>query len=274
MVLPNSPSSISLNQIHVEAGGSSGSLASINDSDIRGLIGKSANTNMSFSEWYGASNTPVSVNFIGRDATNLSTFPNGTQTFSSGNKIIVIAVISQQTTSSTPISTVTVGGSSLTKAIDLKTIDSGNKGGNVALFYKETTASGALAIDGAGFGTGAGPSEYQAFEITDFVSSTPSITVSTDNVSSPSTSHGITFNGQTNGGGIIIAGRSYLGTNTVNQSATILTDAQSAGSSTFTVRKAGISSGNVTYTVTNDNSVGTVGSSTNGLFVMVGAQWR
>ena len=46
---------ISLNQIHVEAGGSSGTQASINDSDIRALIGKSSGATMSFSEWYGAS---------------------------------------------------------------------------------------------------------------------------------------------------------------------------------------------------------------------------
>lgn len=46
---------ISLNDIHVEAGGASGTLASINDSDIRGLIGKGSGVAMSFSEWYGAS---------------------------------------------------------------------------------------------------------------------------------------------------------------------------------------------------------------------------
>lgn len=45
---------ISLNEIHVEAGGSSGSQASINDSDIRDLISKSSGAQMSFSEWYGA----------------------------------------------------------------------------------------------------------------------------------------------------------------------------------------------------------------------------
>ena len=47
---------ISLNEIHIEAGGSSGSTASINDSDIRGLINKSSGATMSFNEWYGASN--------------------------------------------------------------------------------------------------------------------------------------------------------------------------------------------------------------------------
>ncbi len=46
---------ISLNDIHVEAGGSSGSQASLNDADIRALIGKSSGAQMGFSEWYGAS---------------------------------------------------------------------------------------------------------------------------------------------------------------------------------------------------------------------------
>lgn len=46
---------ITLNQIHVEAGGNSGTTASLNDADIRGLIGKASGATMSFSEWYGAS---------------------------------------------------------------------------------------------------------------------------------------------------------------------------------------------------------------------------
>tara|TARA_B100000902_G_scaffold27337_1_gene32918 strand:- start:5341 stop:6306 length:966 start_codon:yes stop_codon:yes gene_type:complete len=50
-----SSGSISLNQIHVEAGGSSGSGATINDADIRGLINKASEAQMSFNEWYGAS---------------------------------------------------------------------------------------------------------------------------------------------------------------------------------------------------------------------------
>jgi hypothetical protein len=46
---------ISLNEIHIEAGGASGTTASINDADIRALIGKSSGATMSFNEWYGAS---------------------------------------------------------------------------------------------------------------------------------------------------------------------------------------------------------------------------
>lgn len=54
-----SSGAISLNDIHVEAGGSSGSYCTINDSDIRGLISKGSGSQMSFSEWYGASGVVV-----------------------------------------------------------------------------------------------------------------------------------------------------------------------------------------------------------------------
>ena len=54
MPVPSS-GAISLNQFHVEAGGTSGTLCTINDSDIRALIGKASGVTMSFNEWYGAS---------------------------------------------------------------------------------------------------------------------------------------------------------------------------------------------------------------------------
>lgn len=54
MPLPSS-GAISLNQMHVEAGGTSGTQCSMNDSDIRGLINASANSQMTFSSFYGAS---------------------------------------------------------------------------------------------------------------------------------------------------------------------------------------------------------------------------
>ena len=56
---------ISLNDLHVEAGGASGTSATINDTDIRAIISKASGAAMSFSEWYGASAmtwvTPSSV---------------------------------------------------------------------------------------------------------------------------------------------------------------------------------------------------------------------
>ena len=60
---------ISLNDIHIEAGGSSGTTCTINDSDIRGLISKGSGATMSFNEWYGASAAGLynssSINYIG-----------------------------------------------------------------------------------------------------------------------------------------------------------------------------------------------------------------
>jgi len=50
-----SSGAISLNDMHTEVGGTSGTLASINDADIRGLIGKASGAQNSFSEYYGAS---------------------------------------------------------------------------------------------------------------------------------------------------------------------------------------------------------------------------
>ena len=55
MALTTAYNPLTLNAIHVEAGGSSGTQASINDADIRALIGKAAGVQMAFSEWYGAS---------------------------------------------------------------------------------------------------------------------------------------------------------------------------------------------------------------------------
>jgi len=52
---------ISLNQMHTEAGGVSGTIASINDADIRALISKGSGATMSFNEWYGASSSLDSI---------------------------------------------------------------------------------------------------------------------------------------------------------------------------------------------------------------------
>lgn len=66
MPLPSS-GQISLNQMHVEAGGTSGTQASMNDSDIRGLVSAAANSQMTFSSFYGASSSILSTTLtIGR----------------------------------------------------------------------------------------------------------------------------------------------------------------------------------------------------------------
>ena len=47
--------SISLNDMHIEVGGTSGTTVSLNDSDIRALLGKASGAQSSFNEFYGAS---------------------------------------------------------------------------------------------------------------------------------------------------------------------------------------------------------------------------
>ena len=67
MALPTS-GALSLNQIHVEAGGSSGTTASLNDTDIRGLtpasgrtINSTQGTDIDFADFYGASSVVADV---------------------------------------------------------------------------------------------------------------------------------------------------------------------------------------------------------------------
>ena len=60
MTLPAS-GPISLNEMHIEAGGTTGTLVSINDSDIRSLISSTPGTVVSFDDFYGASSGSVDV---------------------------------------------------------------------------------------------------------------------------------------------------------------------------------------------------------------------
>ena len=57
-----SSGAISLNDIHIESGGTSGTICSINDSDIRDMISKGPGAQMSFNEWYGASSSILTLN--------------------------------------------------------------------------------------------------------------------------------------------------------------------------------------------------------------------
>lgn len=66
MALPTS-GALTLDQIHVEAGGSSGATSSLNDTDIRGLtaasgrtINSTQGTEIDFADFYGASGIPAS----------------------------------------------------------------------------------------------------------------------------------------------------------------------------------------------------------------------
>lgn len=52
---------ISLDDIHVEAGGTTGTVVSINDTDVRNLIGSTPGTVVSFDDFYGASAVDVGI---------------------------------------------------------------------------------------------------------------------------------------------------------------------------------------------------------------------
>jgi len=64
MTLPTS-GAISLGQMHTEVGSSATATSSLQDADIRALIGKASATTMSFNEWYGASATDRVFTFTG-----------------------------------------------------------------------------------------------------------------------------------------------------------------------------------------------------------------
>ena len=110
MALPNS-GPLSLNQIHVEAGGSSNTEASINDSDIRGLIGKSSGAQMSFNEWYGATNTVTVSQTISSSTNNYNIASSRPGTYSAGNTAFTLTVNPGVTigTNSTSASSLSMG---------------------------------------------------------------------------------------------------------------------------------------------------------------------
>jgi|TARA_B100000902_G_scaffold92934_1_gene96187 hypothetical protein len=66
--LPTS-GAINLNEIHVEAGGSSTSACTINDSDIRSLIGKSSEAQSDFADFYGAMAEEASTGTVAQTIT-------------------------------------------------------------------------------------------------------------------------------------------------------------------------------------------------------------
>ena len=137
MVIPTS-GAINLNNIHTDGvGGSSGSAVSMNDSDIRGLIGTGSGATMSMSEWYL---NPVSYVSEGYDvsstaATNIFTGCNA------GDLIIVTIAWARTTTPTTPSRTSSLVVSGATS----RTVSSGKSTGtysnNSRLCYRIATQS-------------------------------------------------------------------------------------------------------------------------------------
>jgi hypothetical protein len=90
MTIPASPNSVSLYQIKDEADNSAqdssvstASAMSLNDSDVRGLIGKASGATMSFSEWRGVSG--ISLNTWPLSGVSTAPDPWGSQSFTDSN---------------------------------------------------------------------------------------------------------------------------------------------------------------------------------------------
>ena len=130
-----SSGAISLNEIHIEAGGTTGTSASINDSDIRGLIDKASGAQMAFSEWYGA-DFYINLTYVdkssveGNSSTTSISYPTGT---SSGDLIIACISDSRSNVGSglSPVADLT-GFTQLDNRID--TNSESTKGGTI--FYR------------------------------------------------------------------------------------------------------------------------------------------
>lgn len=194
MPLPSS-GAISLNQIHVEAGGSSGSQAGLNDSDIRAMIGKSSGASNAFSEYYGITNSAPTATYIGRLTTTSDGFPNGSLTFNSGNKVVVVALALAGFNNSY----VNFGSTSMTQACKIDTAASGGVWGarpTAAIYWLQTSTGGSVSISGNG---GSGRSVLHAWEITGYNSATPYSTATAQNTSNTSFSKTISLSTKYNG---------------------------------------------------------------------------
>ena len=157
MALPNS-GPLSLNQIHVEAGGSSDSEASINDSDIRGLISKSSGAQMSFNEWYGASSVTTVSQTISSSTNNYNIASSRPGTYAAGNTAFTLTVnpgvtIGTNSTSGTSLTMGTPWTSGDTVTINnYGTIKGGGGNGGTgaySAFTGSNAATGGSTVNGA-----------------------------------------------------------------------------------------------------------------------------
>ena len=83
MALPASGNSLSLNQLHVEAGGTSGTECSLNDADIRDIIGGSDGASQNINQYFGQSSESISFDEV-ITADNISSNSSQTLSFTGG----------------------------------------------------------------------------------------------------------------------------------------------------------------------------------------------
>jgi len=103
MPLPSS-GQITLDQMHVEAGGSSTTQGAVNDSDIRSLIGAaSGGPNLAFTNWYGASASVIINITISSNTNNYNLWNSKGGTYSAGNTTVNLTINSGVTIGATSL---------------------------------------------------------------------------------------------------------------------------------------------------------------------------
>ena len=120
MTLPSFGVPLSLNQIHVEVGGTSGTTVSLNETDIRGLISKGLNASNSISDYYGASYDTVAPVL-----TSVSIASNNSNTGLGNVGNTVTLTFTANEAISTPTVTFLSGGNSINNSVSISNI-SGN----------------------------------------------------------------------------------------------------------------------------------------------------
>ena len=261
MPLPSS-GAISLNQIHVEAGGSNNSLCSINDADIRAMIGKGNNAQNAFSEYRGVSAAAPSVSYRGRTLTTSNGFPAGYVSLSSGTKIVVVTLQSPGYANSY----INLGGVSMTKAA--------NQNDRVIVYYLETSASGSQYISGNG---GSGRNVTHTFEITGYNSSTPYATATAVNANnysgfSKTISVATQYNGVTIGSGLCEDTIPVNGVTVSNADTLLQIDLESA-TNHYAWIDTGTSTGTTSY-VCNQSTPGNNGNANGTIHQLAVAHWK
>lgn len=276
MPLPSS-GAITLNQIHVEAGGSSGTQAALNDTDIRAMIGKSSGASNSFSEYYGVSASAPTATYKGRLQTTGNGFPSGSISLSSGTKVVVVCC---QLAGSNTNTYVSLGGTNMTLAARENSAHPLASGGSiwtspqdVAIYYMTTSLSGSQSIQGNG---GIGRSTVTVYEITGYNSATPYTTDTAKNTNLDATA-AITvasqYNGVTIGSAVSEDGTTQTAITVSNADEVQQVHLESA-TAHVSWKDEGTPSGNRTYTYTNTSPGPTIGGGSGMPINLVTASWK
>ena len=285
MALPSS-GTISLNQIHIEAGGSSGTQASLNDADIRGLVGLNSGATNAFNAYYGAASTTPTASFMQSFYEDDDGFPNsansGIPWFNlgtySGSKLVVACMLLAGGTATTANTYMNIGSSAMTLAARKRqqhpnSTDSGGSVSplmwDVAIYYLVTTLQGQHQISGNG---GSGRSMVHMYEISGYGSSTPYTTDTAINTNNDATM-GITvasnYNGVTMGAAMSFdKDGSSNPEHTVSNADYIKTFSKQSATEHTSFYDTGTPQGNRTYTYTNN------GDTQAQPMTMVTASWK